>query len=282
MKKTFFHLLLCFILLFCFSSCSIPNNNETNDKTVIELNSQSNELVLTLKEYLQQLSIEYDMPDTSIAIKINDIKNGKQPLHLQFDASSPYFICAYSSATHEQEKTDYCCVNTYTWVKFTDVYAISEYYKDKKYVVSFQINKTAFVKDILSNGATVPKVEHFQIYTPVFHNGTNQNSALTFDKTLIYLNASNADNVYHSTSVYNNALLTLPCVYLDKKYYIMVELYTDYLNGERSENNLINEFGKYYDALMGIIDTEKYHFTNNDTTTFYGLFTIDDFVNCIN
>ena len=61
----------------------------------------------------------------------------------------------------------------------------------------------------------------------------------------------------------------------------MIELYIVYPNGTRSENNLANEFGKYYDTLTRIMDTEQYHFTQNSTTTFYGLIAINNFANCI-
>ena len=223
------------------------------------------------------------MPDTSTAIKIDEIKNGKQALHVEFNKSEYYFVCAYYNTGHNYETIDYCCATNYTWVKFDDPKEVGEKYKDLSFVVAFQINKASFVADILTKDAVVPNIEHFQKYSPNFNNGLNTNDAITFDTNFIYLNSSNDKDVYHSMSAYNNEYITIPCIYLNERYYITKVLYTIYADGTRSDNNIISDFGKYYDTLVNIMDTTSYSVTDEKgRTTFYGLIEINAFSNCIN
>lgn len=258
----------------------LSHNDEEKSPTELPNNDV---LVCALIEYLQDLLVEYDLPDTSTAIKIDEIKNGKQALHVGFDDSRYYFVCAYYDNTHEDETIDYCCATNYTWVKFEDPKEIGEKHKDLSFVVAFQINKASFVADILTKDAVVPNIEHFQEYFTNFNNGLNTNGAITFDTNFIYLNSSNYKDVYHSMSAYDNVLKTLPCICLNKRYYITKELYTIYADGTRSDSNVISDLGKYYDTLVNIMDTTSYSVTDeNGRTTFYGLIEINDFSNCIN
>ena len=295
-------ILLCSLLLICFSGCTASHNNEEKSPTESQSNeekstteSSNNEeealtelpnndaLVCTLIEYLQDLFVDHDMPDTSTAIKIDEIKNGKQALHVGFDKSKYYFVCAYYDNTHEDEITDYCCATNYTWVKFESPNEISEKYNALSFVVAFQINKASFVDDILTKDAIVPNIEHFQEYIPKFNNGLNNNDTIEFDTSFIYLNSSDDRNVYHSISAYYNVLRTLPCISLNEQYYITIELYTIYADGTRSDGNIISDFGKYYDALVNVMDTTSYSVTDEQgRTNFYGLIEISAFANCIN
>ena len=280
MRKIVSLILLCFLFLVCFIGCTDTKNNE--NEVSVEL-QKDDDLVLALIAYLQDIFVSHDMLPTSTAIKIDEIKNGKQALHVGFNKSSYYFVCAYYDNAHEYETIDYCCATNYTWVKFESANDISKRYEDGQFVVAFQVNKASFVTDITSKDANVPNMEHFQLYTPTFNNGINTNSPLVLDKTFVYLNSSDKSNVYHSTSAYDNAWITIPCIYLDEQYYIIKELYTVYPDGSRSDGNIISDFGKYYDTLVNIMDTTGYSVIDEKgRTNFYGLIKIDDFANCIN
>ena len=290
MKKTISLILLCSLLLVCFSGCTASHNNEEKSTTELQSNEEksptelpnNDALVCTLIEYLQDLFVDHDMPDTSTAIKIDEIKNGKQALHVGFDKSEYYFVCAYYDNTHGDETTDYCCVTNYTWVKFNNANEISEKYDDLNFIVAFQINQSSFVADILTKDAIIPNIEHFQEYVPNFNNGLSTNGAITFDTSFIYLNSSDSKNVYHSTSAYYNVLQTIPCISLNDQYYIAIDLYTIYADDTRSDGNIISDFGKYYDTLVNIMDTTGYSVTDEKgRTIFYGLIEINAFANCI-
>ena len=97
------------------------------------------------------------------------------------------------------------------------------------------------------------------------------------------MNSSNERNVYHSIKAYYNELKTIPCICLNKRYYLTKELYTVYADGTRSDGNVISDFGKYYDTLVNIMDTTGYSVTDEQgRTNFYGLIEINAFSNCIN
>ena len=223
------------------------------------------------------------MPDTSTAIKINEIKNGKQALHVGFSKSKYYFVCAYYNSGHDDETSDYCCVTDYTWVKFNNANEISEEFDDLNFVMGFQINKASLATDIITKDANVSSVEHFQEYVPDFNKGLNAKDAISFDVSYIYLNSVNDITVYHSTLAYDNVFKTFPCVFLNGQYYIAVELYTVYPDGSRSNNDIIGDFGAYYDALVTIMDTTSYSLIDEkERTMFYGIIGINDFSNCVN
>ena len=252
------------------------------DTAGIELGGDS-ELIRSLTKYLQEFWMEFDMLDTSVEIKIDEIKKGKQPLLVDFDPLNYYFVCGYYNVTHDgDEASNYCCVTEYTWVRFANANEITERYKGENIVVAFQINKAASVKDIQSETADVPNVEHFQMYTPNFDNGVNTNPSVLFDQVFIYLNSSDKSNVYHSVSVYNHEWVTLPCVKMDGQVYIMVPLYTIRSNGDHYSEAPARDLGKYYDALMNIMEPEPYGITrDNGAINFYGLFEVGNFADGI-
>ena len=298
MNKIISFVLLCALLLMCFSGCSISNgtsentNHSTTSNTTLKNDipdivegklDKSIKLVCALTEYLQSLSWDYFLPSTSTAIKIDEIKNGKQALHVGFIKSDYYFVCAYYNDGHSDEAQDYCCVTDYTWVKFNDANEISDKYDDSNFVVAFQINKASFITDIAAQDVAVPAFEHFQEYAARFNNGLNINDATEFDASFIYLNSTDDEILYHSLSVYYNALVIIPCVSLNGNTYVVKKLYTIYPDGTRYDNNIVQDFGEYYDALVAIMDTTSYSATDEKgRTTFYGLIEINDFADCIN
>ena len=268
MKKSsiFTIIILIFLSILMISSCSVDSN----------VLSADDDLVIELLDYLQSLKTDYYMPLTSFEIKINEIKDGKQPLHVAFDPINYYFVCGYCYCPHEYEQNMYCCATRYIWFVFDGETDIPEYYYGAKMIVAFQINKSMFVTDLLSDDINVPNIEHFQIYKPNFENGFNVNPAITFEESFILLNDADKDNLYHSTSKYNHYWVTLPTLYLDEKFYITVLL------DDMTETHLKYEFGEYYDALIGIMESERYTVTTEKgKTNCYGLISVESFANGI-
>ena len=256
-------------------------SEEEEDPTEL---SPQHDLVLALVEYLRSLTIDYELPDTSTAMKMDEIKNGTQALYVGFHQSECYFVCAYYDHPHKDETLDYCCATNFTWVRYKNPNEISETYKDLHFVVAFQIDKASLVIDIVNEDAAIPGMEHYQKYVPDFHDGFNASGAIVFDTDFIYLNESENRLVYHSVFAYHHHVLrAIQCKTLDDRHYVLVELYTVYPDGHRSESPSRNEFGKYYDALISVMVTGKYSVTDEyGRTLFYGLVEIRDFVNCIN
>ena len=67
----------------------VPKDNVDPDNQVDE------DLIVALVDYLKTLAYDYDLFPHTTADKIDDIKNGKQALHVAFDSSNTYFVCAY-------------------------------------------------------------------------------------------------------------------------------------------------------------------------------------------
>ena len=306
MKKLILILALVFALAFCFAACCTKKNNVNSHSLQEKTNAEdpsvkdnevngntevnppdflSDELVSTLVEYLQNIYAHYYAPDTSYAAKIDKIKQGYQPLHVKFNSEEYYFVCGYYNATHQNaecEDIDYCCVTEYTWVRFDNETEILEYYDEEKLVVAFQINKSLFVKDALSDNSIVPDIEHFQIYKVSFENGKNINVALDFDDTFIYLNSSDKIYLYHSVFLYNHDWITFPCVELHGEYYIIIRTHTLKPNGDVVDNGIDRTFGDYYDVLIGVMEDKKYSELHEKGYVFYyGLFDIEEFIRVV-
>lgn len=278
---------LCLTLLCsCFSHTGsfADDDSDTYEQSfaVEDSDTLNDELIDSLVDYLQGLHLQYEIHDTSLSIKIDKIKKGHQPLLVDFDPTDFYFVCGYYNVITEDELFKYRNADDFTWVRFENANEIKEIHDDKNIVVAFQINKALFVRDIASKKAIIPRVEHFQMYEPIFEECVNTGTHIVFEEEFIYLNPSNAERVYHSTSAYFNALVTIPCINYEDVYYISHLIYVVHINGEKSDVNLFVQFGKYYDALMSVMESAK-HSTINTTggTNYYGLITIDDFVNHI-
>ena len=308
MRKIISIILLCSLLLVCFSGCSITNNTnsdkEQNQDTTPNTNNSGNnipviiegeldknsDLIATLVAYLEQYLTEYDLIGRTFAQKIDDIKNGIQPLHVAFDPSDYYFVCGYYNSSSEYGDIMYMSCDEYTWVGYKSETEIKEYYNDMKWAVVFQINKALTITDIVSSENNVPAMEHFQIYTPTFENGVNLAAPIVFDETFIYLNYPNcylnrssqdASRMYYCKSIYYHPMNTISCVCLNGENYLSFYLYTVYADGQRSEeSDYAYSFGQYYDTLMNIMEKDKYHIKKeNERTSFYGTIRVDDFLN---
>ena len=284
-----FIILVCLTLLCgCFSHTGRFSDDDSVDKiyeqsfAVEDSDTLTDELIDVLVEYLQGLSVEYELPDTSLSIKIDKIKKGQQPLLVDFDPTNFYFVCGYYDGITENGPLKYRNSNEYTWVRFESADKIQENHEDKNFIVAFQINKALLVRDIASPQAIIPRIEHFQMYEPIFENGVNTNTHVVFEKEFIYLNPSNAERIYHSTSLFNHQVVTIPCINYDE-YYISHFMYSIHINGEKDEMNLRGVFDQYYDSLMSVIQPTKYSITRSSgTTDYYGLITINDFAKIIN
>ena len=310
MKKIISFVLLSVLLLMCFSGCA-NSNNENGDKEINQGESpdtnntggdmpviiegeldKSSDLVVTLVAYLDQYMTQYDLIGRTFAQKVDDIKNGIQPLHVAFDPSNYYFVCGYYNSPSEYGDIGYRSCNEYTWVGYKNESDVKEYYSDMKWAVVFQINRAIAVTDIVSNERQIPDIEHFQIIEPTFENGVNIAASVVFDETFIYLNYPNCylnrfsqsnSTMYYCQSIYYHTMNTIPCVYLDGDCYLSFHLYTVYADGSRSEeNDYTYTFGKYYDVLMSVMDKDKYSITDEQgREKFYGTITVGDFVNDI-
>lgn len=296
MKKALLFLFAIAMLL-SLCACRTPQQPEQPDKgediqlpeqnmpeeNASEENGLTESLILSLTEYLQNLYAEYEMPEKSFANKIGEIKTLHSSLHVKFDSSKYYYACAYYPSTHEHETKMYCCAADYTWVRFNDERDIQEYDNDALFVVAFQINMQSFARNISSNITTNQKIEHYQIYKPIFKDGFNIAPSIVFDSSFIYLNKKPEDHViYHTMDANDHDWLTIPCIELEDQYYLIFPLYTEYTDGYRSEVNLVQEFGEYYDDLLNIMVRDRHNMCDEKgRTTYYGLFSIDDFANDI-
>ena len=254
------------------------SNADTTIQNGVVIDKEGNELIAELCNYLFDYVGRFELIPKSFTQKIDEIKNGTQPLHVGFDSTtSYYFICGYFN-----DDFAYMHAEEYTWVRFENVNEIQKYYNDENFMVAFQINLATFVKDILPCDRNVPEMVHYQLYYPEFVNGLNVNAYIEFNKTFIYLNSTDKNAVYYCTIARDPLLLTFPCLNLDGQYYIPECLATTYYDeyAEVDQEYLENHFGDYYDEIMSIMITGKYSVSNgNGVVYYYGLIPLEDFVN---
>lgn len=289
MKKIISILLLSGLLLACFAGCAFgeqtPEPTEAPTKPVSKYNNPMElpeDMLDSLVDYLESRNMRYDMPSTSVEIKIDKIKNDSQPLHVAFDPESSYFVCGYYNDAHKSETSAHCCAEEYTWIKFENAKKIQESFDGKKMIVAFQINKALFVRDISQENASIPEMEHFQMYKCEFIDGINTNEPVVFDETFIYLNESSKSVVYHNMAIYYHNWVAFPCVNLNSQYYIPIPLSVTYPSGNISQTNLTYAFGNYHDALMGILVTGEYSVTyETGAVASYGLLEVNKFANTV-
>ncbi|MGM9642972.1 MAG: hypothetical protein ACI3XI_07160 [Eubacteriales bacterium] len=299
MNKIISFVLLCALLLMCFSGCLIrgdsngekePEQENTSDADAFEGEIDKNsDLVATLVAYLEQYLTDYEIIGRSFAQKINDVKSGIQPLHVAFDPTDYYFVCGYYNPAEDHFEFGYCCADNYTWVGYKSEADVQEYYNDMKWAVVFQINRALTVTDIISNERKVPDIQHFQIFKPTFENGVNVNDRVVFDDTFIYLNypncylnrfSQNTSTMYYCKSIYYHSMNTIPCVCLDGEYYLSFHLYTVYSDGRRGEENDFSyTFGQYYDTLMNMMEKDKYSISGENHINVFATISIRDFLN---
>ena len=230
-------------------------------------------LVVALVEYMNELEVDHDMPAITTADKMDAIRDGQQALHVAFDSSKPYFVCAYSADGQQSDE--------YTWLKYANVGDITKEYEDLQMTLAFQINPSLFVKDIMTEDATVPTMEHFQPYEPQFNEGVNTKAADTFDETFIYLNSSEGDALYHSTTAYDHEWVTVPCRYFENEYYVEKKTYIEFPDGSREEIDTYSDLGEYYDGIEPVTH-ESYKNKNEDgTVSGIGLVKVELFTDVI-
>ena len=308
MKKSVLFVLICFLLIVCISGCSVSNNsnawNESekgdtaitsdgkNNKIPIIIEGEidkGSDLIVTLTAYLEQYTTQYNIKGRSFAQQIDHIKNGIQPLHVAFDPVNYYFVCGYYNPAKDHDEFVYCCAKDYTWVGYKNEAEIQEYYNGMKCVVVFQINMALTVTDIVSNERTVPDIQHFQIFKPMFENGVNASDPIVFDETFIYLNypdcylnqfSQNTNTMYYCNSIYYHSMNTIPCVNLDGEYYLPFPMYVVYNDGTHTgERDYSYDFGEYYDTLMDMMERDKYSIAGNRHATMYATISMKDFLN---
>ena len=307
-KQTLALLLLLSLLLVCFAGCTTPTDpqggTETDPATdpapsgkpnppepIVEgeLDNES-DLVSTLSVYWKEIHTSHDLGETGLPTKIGDIKKGVQPLHVTFDPDNTYFVCGY----YNPPSPGYSYKNhgkEFTWVLYKNAEDVKEYYNDTKWIALFQFNRALTVTDLLPGEREVPNVEHFNIILrPTFENGVYTGTPEVYDDTYIYLNdpdctlnrcCKSTSTRYYSNTNYFRFLYVIPCVALEGEYYVSDRAYTIYADGSRgNESNYMNQFGQYYDVLMGMMEKEKYTKPgNNGVTHVYNAIPLEGFVN---
>ena len=248
-------------------------------------------LIMELMDYLRNYNVMYDKDEVTFADIIDRAKTEKvQTWHVKFDANQYYYACAYYNPTHEYpeyESRSFCCANEYqTWVRYDNPEQIAESYNGMQLVCAFQINKALFVRDIEPTRGLSDSMEHFKLYTPVFENGINIAACEPFDSSFIYLNDSNYETVYQTTDIHSYHLLwsAFPMIELEEQFYLAYFLYDEYPDGTISEAKYLDlEFGAYYDQVMRIIITDKYHKQDQSgRKTYYGLISVEDISSILN
>lgn len=290
MRKIYFVRAMLLMLLFSvlLVGCKeIPKENdtvkETEEKT-IEIPPEQQvekELISALVYYLQDFNTFYDQGDSSMSIKMDKIKNGTQLLRVDYRGSGNYFVCAYFDGNLKEEKRSYSHAESYIWVKFENANEICETYQGLPILAAFQLNPASSVWDATNRSDSLPRVEHFDLYKPSFSNGRNTNDAIVFDRTILYLNSPDQTTVYHSVSEHDHVLKTIPYVRLDGQDYITEWIYSIYADGTRTEMDDLASYGKYKDAVIKVMDTERYSVTRESKTDYYGIIKLEDFVRCI-
>ena len=276
MKKILFLLFLCSFLVLSLASCSLFDGG--HEKPTV-LGQESDELIATLIEHLEFLTYDVGFFSASLGFNIGRIKGGTQPLLVEFDSSPCYYVCGYYIGAHEDENFDFCCAADYLWLRYEKAKDIREKYLGRTCIVTFQMSLASAVTDIRSESAAVSAFEHFAQVEPAFKGGYNTESFTDFSPVFIYLNSSDNDKVYYTTTYRSNSILY--CVKLENKIFIRTPIYLLRSNGERYNYDLKQEFGNYYDALMNIMVTGRYSTSSGKDTICYGLFSLEDFADIL-
>ena len=280
MKRMF--LLIIVLLVFgCGVGCSDEVKTSDN-KSQIEIENSSLEaeelLIVELKKYIKSINLEVEIAENTFETKLNSIKNDKKLLYVEFDSKNYYYACAYLNADHNEEDLNYCCIDEYEWCFFEDEKSITKYHNEKELIIAFQINKSCQVRDILLNTISDIDVEHYQVYTTLFEEDINVNSAIDFNKSYIYV----SENKYYCEFYYDYKLSSFSFVNMDNTLYILVHLSTSHNNGEVFTVDLQCEAGKYYNKIIDIMISDKYNYEDkNGNISYYGIIDIKDIKNIL-
>lgn len=295
MKKTVWILLLVVLVAVCALLVGLKGCSPEREPIVLpKKQSIESDLIVNLVEYLDSLDAEYMMVSTSIGIKINQIREDsvfkRQPVHVEIDPSSYYFMCGYYNCTHQDETRAYTCAEKYNWVRFENADEIQEYYNGEKMIVAFQINESLFVKDVLTGDVNVVGFTNFQPFDTQFTDGFNTNAPVVYDKTLVFLynkqfiprKQLDEAHIYYFAEDWRSEWDMFYCIRREGVYYVLIELYSISSNGYRYENDLTREFREYYDTLIDMIQKdEEYSVDKKGYTQYYGLIPMNDFVNAV-
>mgnify|MGYP004528658079 CR=1 FL=1 len=276
MKRFLSLLLLCAMCILSLFACSEPDDG--HGKPTV-LGEESNDLISALIDYLESQHVDHDMAPTSFAIKIRKIKkDGAQPLLVEFDSSTAYYVCGYYKGEHphSEEKYQACCASDYLWLRYERAEDIREEYRGRTCIAAFELYPALSVTDIRSDHTGTVSFERFTMLKPVFEEGYNTTKGKEFNRPYIYLNSTGKSNVYTTGEFdYWN---TFSCVEIDGQLFIPVSIYVIEPTGERYDYDLKWEFGEYYDRLTEIMITDKYTLETTGGSFYYkGVFSIDDF-----
>ena len=276
MKRIIAMILLCGVMLTCFSGCEdILDYIWPQNTTVPPADDAA--LINALIAHLEMIDADLEWIVFSYGNKIDQIKSGAQAVHVAFNEANSYFMCGYFDCSHDDEKRNYRCVRSYEWVKYESADEIQENYNSKKHIVSFQINNALFIKDIISKRAKLPRVEYYQMYVPEFENGINIEKPIEFEETFIYLNRTKDVNVYCSSEHRTHFNSIFPCIYINGKYYLKLEAGRS-KDGCFQTAMLDRDLGKYYISVEGIMEKEQYIVSDEETVYYYRLVAVDEFV----
>ena len=232
-------ILVCSLLLMCFTGCSYfgnlnngdsgnvaddNNDNNTagnNDTTVDNTNNEENkspsvegipvdkesDVIESIFDYLIELHTDHDMLPSILEYKIDYIKQGSRKLlEITFDKSDFYFICGYDNYTGNATNYGVSRAKKCNWYRFDSAEDIPEHYNNEKCAYVFQFNKASSVVDMLEMG-NVPMIDHFLWFLPEFEQGYNVKAPEVFDETIIYLCRTDYLSVWDEGTVYYNTSL---------------------------------------------------------------------------
>ncbi len=299
MKKAIIMILLCNLLLSYFAGCafmdrfigSTQTENPTETPTEpIDPEAYQKALIGALVEYLAKPSIGEVNPhmfpfQTELGIIRESAQSAdgfqSQAYLAKVDPERFYYMCGYYNETHPHEMSRYCCVRSYTWVKFESADAIQESYNDEKLIVAFQVNGTKACRNVMPVENTVPLFTYFQEYTPEFSDGYNIAAPLFADKFYVATTRSvKRDYMFLAENDDNHHTKTRACVVLDGVCYLTDKQYVEYPDGTREDYAMTA--GRYYEALAGIMITDKYSETDSKgNIVHYRLFKLDDVVDIL-
>lgn len=259
------------------SGTDTTGTQPTGSASVVEVQEVDSRLIRAIEEYLMYAKMEVYPVPTSMEIKINAIKAGKQPLLVEIISAEPYFVAGYCAAVHDHEEA-YCRMEEYTWVLFEKKTDISESHEGQPFMVAFQIDETTHVTNILSEDSQVPRFGHFQEFKPQFQDGYNVKVPMELTVVFVYLNESEEEVIYHASEIFYHDQLAYPLVFLNDQYYIPVWLTTLRPNGQYDEADHTWDFGVYYDAIYDIMGTNSYTVTGESgRVDTYGLILLEEF-----
>ncbi len=279
-KKLIFIVLTVILALFCFVGCE----DEVIDPAATELKVGKSELVDELIEYLEstaaadtsQPSQENNADTVTFEEQINRVKSGDEAIHVGFDASSEkYYVCAYYNFEEgHNEKSLYCCAEKYTWVSYENSSDIKEYYGKEKFTVAFQLDRSSFATNILTDEESETSFENFSIYEVSFENGVNTSPEAVVEKSFLYIDAKSKESVYYNASDVIRKDGVYPCINFKELCLIMAVEHRDF---RAIDVECIYEFGDYVSALMKINSVGTYYTYEDGQEIFYSLFEINMF-----